>query len=163
MSIEENGEATVISYTSDNDFFKGKIQSFSVTRFLLELTQHIPPRGSQYIRRYGLYASRTKGKWPDMPHVMRLAPAGWKAERLQASDPIQSYYEESAVPDQESRRTWARLIAQVYEVDPLECPRCHSPMNVIAVITDPQVVRKILRHLVKIGRSPPGFNPTSLN
>ena len=69
-------EATVISCTSDNDFFKGKIESFSVTRFLLELTQHIQPRGLQYIRRYGLYASRTKGKWPDMPHVMRLAPAG---------------------------------------------------------------------------------------
>jgi len=65
-------------------------------------------------RRYGLYASRTKGKWPDMPHVMRLAPAGWKAERLQASDPVQSYYEEAA-SDQESRCTWARLIAQVYE------------------------------------------------
>jgi hypothetical protein len=100
ISIEEHGEATVISYTSDNDFFKGKIESFSVTRFLLELTQHIPPRGSQYIRRYGLYASRTKGKWPDMPHVVRLAPAGWKAERLQASDPVQSYSEESAVSDQ---------------------------------------------------------------
>ena len=61
----------MISYTSDNDFFKGKIESFSVTRFLLELTQHIPPRGLQYIRRYGLYApqrwiARTKGKWPDI-------------------------------------------------------------------------------------------------
>jgi hypothetical protein len=82
IGIQENGEATVISYTSDNDFFKGKTESFPVTRFLLELTQHIPPRGSQYIRRYGLYASRTKGKWPDMPHVMRLASAGWKAEHL---------------------------------------------------------------------------------
>jgi len=47
ISIEENGEATVISYTSDNEFFKGKIESFSATRFLLELTQHITPRGSQ--------------------------------------------------------------------------------------------------------------------
>ena len=108
-------------------------------------------------RLVGLYASRTKGKWPDMPHVLRLAPAGWKAERLKASDPVQSYYEESGVLDQESSRTWAKLIAQVYEVDPLECPRCHSPMNVIAVITEPVEVRKILRHLVKIGRSPPGL------
>jgi hypothetical protein len=40
--------------------------------------------------------------------VMRLAPAGWKAERLQASDPVQSHYEESAVPDQESSLTWPR-------------------------------------------------------
>jgi len=160
ISIDENGEATVISYTSDNEFFKGKIESFPVTRFLLELTQHIPPRGSQYIRRYGLYASRTKGKWPYMPHVIRLAPAGWKAERLQASESIRSCYEEAAVSDQKSRSTWARLIAQVYEVDPLECPRCLSPMNVTAVITDPDEVRKILRHLVKVGRSPPGLDPS---
>ena len=54
-----------------------KIESFPVTRFLLELTQHIPPVDLRYIRRYGLYApqrrwygtpaARTKGKWPDMP------------------------------------------------------------------------------------------------
>jgi hypothetical protein len=49
--IEENGEATVVSYTSNNEFFKGKTETFSVIRFLLELTQHVPPRGSQYIRR----------------------------------------------------------------------------------------------------------------
>jgi hypothetical protein len=30
-------------------------------------------------------------------------------------------------------------------------------MEVIAVITDPEEVRKILLHLVKIGRSPPGL------
>jgi hypothetical protein len=36
-------------------------------RFFLELTQHFPPRGCQYIRQYGLYASRTKGKWPGKP------------------------------------------------------------------------------------------------
>jgi hypothetical protein len=160
IDIQENGESTVISYTSDNDFFKGKIESFPVTRFFLELTQHIPPRGSQYIRRYGLYASRTKKKWSDMPHVMRLAPAGWKAECLKASDPVQLYYEKSGVHDQESSRTWARLIAQVYEVNPLECPRCHAPMNVIAVITEPEEIRKILRHLVKVGRSPPGLDPS---
>lgn len=48
-----------------------------------------PPRGSQHFRRYGLCASHTKGKWPDMPHVLRLAPAECKERRLQASDPLQ--------------------------------------------------------------------------
>ena len=165
ISIEENGEATVISYSSDNEFFKGKTENFSAIRFLLELTQHIPPRGSQYIWRYGLYASRTKGKWSDMPHVMRLAPTGWKTEHLQAPQAVQPCSEEPpcSVSDKESRCTWARLVAQVYEVDPLECPRCHSPMKVIAVITEPEEVQKILRHLVKVGRSPPGFDTTSLN
>jgi hypothetical protein len=62
----------VVYYTSNNEFFKGKIESFPGARFFLALTQHIPPRGSQHIRRYGLYAglrrtARTKGKWPAMP------------------------------------------------------------------------------------------------
>jgi hypothetical protein len=36
-------------------------------------------------------------------------------------------------------------------------------MRILAVITEPEEVCKILRHVVKIGRSPPGFDPTSLN
>ncbi len=165
MSIEENGDATLISYTSNNDFFKGETRTFSTMRFISELTQHIPPKGSQYIRRYGLYASRTKGKWPDKPHVVRLAPEGWKKEHLQAPEPVQPYPEGSAdsVSDKESRSTWAKLIAQVYEVDPLTCSRCGSEMRVLAIITEPKEVQKILRHLVKIGRPPPGLDPTSLN
>ena len=97
--------------------------------------------------------------------MVRLAPAGWKSEHLQALESVQPYYEESAysVSEKESRSTWARLIAQVYEVDPLICPRCFTPMRILAVITEPEEVRKILLHLVKIGRSPPGFNPASLN
>jgi len=30
-------------------------------------------------------------------------------------------------------------------------------MKIIALITDPAQVRKILRHLLKIGRAPPGL------
>lgn len=63
-----------------------------MTRFLLELTPHIPPRGLHYIWRYWLYALRSKGKW--------------KIERLQASNTVQSYNEESTVSDQESRSTF---------------------------------------------------------
>ncbi len=94
---------------------------------------------------------------------MRLAPTGWKTEHLQAPESVQPYYEESTVSDKESRSTWAKLIAQVYEVDPLVCPRCSAPMRILAIITEPEEVRKILRHLVKIGRSPPGLDLASLN
>ncbi|MGA2615797.1 MAG: hypothetical protein ABSG38_20350 [Spirochaetia bacterium] len=48
-------------------------------------------------------------------------------------------------------------MAKVYEVDPLICPRCRSEMKLIAVITNPAEVAKILRHLIKIGRAPPGL------
>jgi hypothetical protein len=36
-------------------------------------------------------------------------------------------------------------------------------MKLIAIITDPAEVRKILRHLVKIGRAPPGLDTSALN
>jgi len=39
------------------------------------------------------------------------------------------------------RPTWARLIAQVYAVDPLTCPRCSAQMGVLAVIIEPEEVR----------------------
>jgi len=58
------------------------------------------------------------------------------------------------------RRSWARLIKRIYEVDPLLCPSCGGAMKVIAFITEHEVVDAILRHLergeAKEARGPPG-------
>ena len=43
------------------------------------------------------------------------------------------------------------------------CPKCGWEMQVVAVIHDSVEIREILAHLVKIGRAPPGFDPTLLN
>ncbi len=71
--------------------------------------------------------------------------------------------EPTTVSQAACRSAWARLIAKVYAIDPLLCPRCGSEMRLIAVISDPSEVRTILRHLVKIGRAPPGLDPSALN
>jgi hypothetical protein len=39
------------------------------------------------------------------------------------------------------------LIKKVWEVDPLECPRCGREMKMIALTDESEVVEKILRHL----------------
>jgi hypothetical protein len=70
---------------------------------------------------------------------------------------------DQSVSAMESRSAWARLLAKVYEVDPLRCTRCGSPMRVLAVITDPPQVLRILRHLIKTGAAPPGLDAASLN
>jgi hypothetical protein len=57
----------------------------------------------------------------------------------------------------------ARLLAKVYEVEPLACAKSGSEMKVIAVIQETEEIRRILAHLVKIGRSPPVSDPMSLN
>ncbi len=52
----------------------------------------------------------------------------------------------------------ARLLKKIYQVDPLRCPHCGSEMQIIAWIEQPEVIRKILRHLdlwERPQRSPP--------
>jgi len=61
------------------------------------------------------------------------------------------------------KRAWARLPPKAYEVDPFVCPKCGAEMKVIAIIEDPDELGQILRHLIKIGRSPPGLDPDRLN
>lgn len=56
-------------------------------------------------------------------------------------------------------RRWVQLIRRIDEVDPLVCPRCAGPMRIITFITEPPVIKKILRHLAANdihARSPPG-------
>ena len=42
---------------------------------------------------------------------------------------------------------------KLFELDPLECPKCKTPMRIIGLIHDAVVVREILTHLG--GRSQP--------
>ena len=154
--LEERG-GKVLFHTKYNPYFKENLKLFAVTDFIAELTQHVPPKGTHYIRRYGLYASRSRGTWSRKPHLVRLAAPAWHAAHCAASP-----HEETALQSQEVERktassTWARLIAKVYEVDPLQCSRCGSPMRILAVIMDPVEVDKILHHLIKTGRAPPGL------
>jgi hypothetical protein len=141
---------------------------FDAFDFLAQLTQHIPPKRLQLIRRYGLYASRTKGRWEEMRWVAERAPEGWKATHPHVSTTEELGYEPLSESEEEvdinaRKHAWARLLAKVYEADPFVCPKCGAEMKVIAIIDDPVEIKRILRHLVKIGRSPPGFDPDHLS
>jgi len=101
---------------------------------LARLCQHIPPPGFHLTRLYGAYANRTRGA-----RARRTAGAGaGKVEHGSERDAL--------APSQRARRQqWARLIAKVFEVDPLRSA-CGGAMRVIAFILDPAVIRRILQH-----------------
>jgi len=102
-----------------------------------------------------------------MPYVAERAPEGWQASHP-GSTPATGGSGFEPLGDGEEvtvnarKRAWARLLAKVYEADPMVCPKCGAEMKVIAIIEDPLEIRRILRHLVKIGRSPPGLNVASI-
>ena len=64
-------------------------------------------------------------------------------------------------PTPARRRTslpWAQLLRRVFFLDALKCPRCATPMVVLAIISDPPVVTRILRHL-RLPTELPPFAP----
>ena len=110
---------------------KRNFQIMSGADWLVQLCSHIPDRFEQLVRYAGWYSNRSRGK---------RRHAGAKPAEIALGE----------VDEREAlrvRSTWARLIHKVYEVDPLECPKCKGPMRVIALIDDKAVIRKILTHL----------------
>jgi MOSC domain-containing protein len=67
-----------------------------------------------------------------------------------------------------ARFRWAELLRRIFEVDPLTCPRCQGLMRIVAVITEPAVITRILAHRVRARdptprlRSPPPRRRRSL-
>ena len=75
-------KSKVLFKTKYNDYLKENVKMLYAGDFIADLTLHIPPKNVQYIGRYGLYASRTRGIWISMPEVVARAPQGWKNEHL---------------------------------------------------------------------------------
>ena len=140
----ESFHGKVLFHTSYNEYFKENLKLFDAADFIALLTQHLPPKGVQYLRRYGLYSSRSRGKWTCKPYVAAHAPEGWKQKHADTPDSHEGQQIHDADPplcSAERRAAWARSIAKVYEVDSMVCARCGSPMKVLAVINDPQQVK----------------------
>jgi len=87
-----------------------------------------PNKGEQMARYYGYYSNVARGKRKE---------AG-------TDDAIPCILEPQG-NSKAFRRSWARLIQKIYEVDPLVCPKCKSAMRIISFIEDRQVIRAIPR------------------
>ena len=116
---------------------------FTATDFLAAITQHIPDKGAQMVRYYGWYSNKMRGV------RQRGVPPELVPRRPGLSPPP---------PRQLPSKKWRDVILRVWHVDPLRCPVCQSPMRVLAVIDDPRVVEKILRHL-GAWHDPPSAGP----
>jgi len=67
--IFEQHDEKVIYYSDYNDYFKRNMQVFTVQDFIASVTQHLPSKGVQYIRRYGLYSSLKPGANGSISHM----------------------------------------------------------------------------------------------
>jgi len=110
------------------------------------VTTQIPDARQHMVRYYGAHANRSRrlyraegeeGASPGQDHEA--------ANHEAATSPPGSEPEEPEWVTAR-RRSWARLIKRIYTVDPLVCPRCGHELKIVAAITDPAVIDRILEH-----------------
>ncbi|MFX0088037.1 MAG: hypothetical protein ACFFAU_20455 [Candidatus Hodarchaeota archaeon] len=95
------------------------------------MAQHIPLPRIRLIRYFDLYSSKSRGKWKDWEYVSKLVPSGWKEQN---ETEIQDEEKEITklignsedISAKKRKSTWARLIAKIYKIAPLVCPKCGS-------------------------------------
>jgi len=98
----------------------------------------------------------------DIPTPANTAPTSMPttANRVRGERPSEEPGHQKHEEEQPQKRrcspSWARLIAKVFQTDPLVCRRCGGPLKVVAYITDTVAIRRILNHL---GLSPPEKPP----
>ncbi len=119
-------EGTVIYSAKD-----GKDRKvFDAPEWLAAMCSHVPNPGEQMVRYYGYYSNVTRGK----------------RQKRAEEDAIPCIIESDRSPAA-YRKSWARLIQKIYEVDPLICPKCRGTMRIISFIEDQEVLKAILTHL----------------
>jgi len=141
LTIVEGSGDTVVEYAAFKDG-QTTVRKFTPLGFLAELQQHVFDSWEQNTRWLGAYSCRTRG-----------AATANTACSVNADDTLASLPPE---PVPKSSASWARCMKKIFEIDPLICPRCGSPMRIKAFITDPNQVDKITKSLgLASQRAPP--------
>jgi hypothetical protein len=119
-------------------------QTLDPLEFLARLLTHIPDPGQVLTRYYGWYASRTRGT---RARLARLAADGRRptADGLPVEEPV-AIAEPLDWSLRAARYRCAELLRRIYEVDPIARPQCSALMRIVAVLTDPAVITRILAH-----------------
>jgi hypothetical protein len=139
--------------------------------FLRRLAALIPAPYTHLVRYHGVFASRSsmRRRLPPPSCVLEggtdpPAAAAAGADESPPGSASKSGPEPSQPTDRRRPLRWAQLLMRVFSLDALQCPRCASAMVVLALISDPPVVARILRHLklpsegpapARRGRHPP--------
>lgn len=119
--------------------------------FLKRLAALIPAPYAHVVRYHGVFANRSRWR-PQLP-----APAA-PGSTHQAADLPKPQASASPGPKRRARVPWAQLLLRVFSADVLTCPKCSSPMMVLAFMSDPAVIIKILKHL-RLATEPPPLAP----
>jgi len=122
-------------------------QMFDPLEWVHAVTTQIPDPYQHLVRYYGAYANRCRRLYRPSEEQEEAGTEGTPGSHPnEGSAGTQEQEAPTGTSSKSARRAWARLLRRIYEVDPLTCPKCQVEMKIVAVVTDPVVVDRILRH-----------------
>ena len=124
------------------------VHRMDALEFLARWVTHVPDQYETRVRYYGAYATRRRLWWRRrgvVPEGARGASATGPASGP-AAPPTDDWPALRA-----RRRRWAELLRRVFEIEVHVCPACAGAMRIVAFVTAPKAVRKILAHLERKG------------
>ena len=119
LSIQDD----IVTYTTKDD----KAHEFDALEFLATLSCHIPKPYESITRYYGRYSCRRRG------------------ERAKLATADEAETTESDYRREFTKSSWAACVKRIYEIDPLECPKCRAQMRIIAFIQDEHSIKDIMK------------------
>ncbi|HEV8628990.1 MAG TPA: transposase, partial [Thermoanaerobaculia bacterium] len=130
----------------------GAAERFAAADFLALALQHVPEPRLHQVRYYGRYSNAARARRAAAEKGVAaggsVAPSSTSGPVTRPADPAADATEtDETAQRRRQRRLWAQLLRRVYEVDPLTCRHCGSPMRVVAFIQEPAAIRKILAYL----------------
>lgn len=159
---------TVIYRSKRHHTTKRNFEIFKAPDFIAAVIDHLPPKGKQTVRYYGLYSNKTRGQQSLIPDRIIPASKNQQSEINHPQSEIQNPQSEilliPAPPKQSARSMrplWRDLILKVWGADPLQCSCCKAPMKLVGAVKRPEQVEFFLRlhglweGVIQLARPPP--------
>ncbi len=129
--------------------------AFEPTEFLRKLAALMPPPRSHHVRYFGVFAARSgvhhqvRALVPPPPSAascLQGEPGTHRADPHAPGGPGPE--DDRTDPDESKRRriAWAKLLSRVFGIDVETCPRCAGPMKILAFVTEPRSLSRLLTH-----------------
>jgi hypothetical protein len=146
LSIDGDG---LVVYELKRPFSNGTTHVlFEPLDFLARLPALVPRPRVHLVRYHGLFAPNAKHR----QHIVRRTPGttgyGDSLECSHDSQPTSS----------STSMSWMQRLRRVFHIDISQCPRCGGGVRIVAAITEPTLIRRILEHAVARAPPPPSVH-----
>ena len=125
---------TVIYRSKRHHNTKRNFEIFTAPDFIAAALLHLPPKGFQTLRYYGVYSNKTRGQRKERGFEITLVKAApcRKANSIFPNTEVQQVLfilPPPVVSARSMRPLWRDLIQEVWDANPLICPCCQSLMK----------------------------------